>query len=194
MNYVEVNKQLAVKISAFYLLALILIASTVMTHSFTTKQTIVVMVLMVPQLFVVTILVVFNFYIELVNFQLKNLAEALIRTFASYDNVRNEKNRKNKILTIRQCYLLICQISKLVNKVLRYSILLVVVILIIGLVNKTYENLIQQIIERRTKKILGKVHFLYQETNTRIYVVTFSNGLFNILLDGFDFCFYLSQL
>lgn len=156
LNYLAFKKQLAIKVSVFYLLVTTLMASIIAINNFDAVEMIVFVILMVPQVFVVTILVVFNFYIELVNFQLKNMAKALMKTFVSYDNVQNLRNHKNKVLSIRQCYEIVCKISKLVNKVLRCSIFLVVVVFIIGLVNKAYEDLIRQIIDRRTKKVVGK--------------------------------------
>lgn len=156
LNYVSFKKKMSVKVSTFYLFATLLMVFIISGNTFGIAEAIGALFVMVPNVFVVTIMVVFNFYIELVNFQLENLDKALMKTFLSCGNVQNVQNHKNKMLSIRQCYQVVCEISKLVNKVLRYAIFLVVVVFIIGLVNKTYEDLIRQAIERRTKQIFRK--------------------------------------
>lgn len=156
LHYSKFKKWLAVKVSVFYLLTTVLIASILLSVELDIAQAVIFLLLTIPQVVTVTILIVFNFYIELVNFQLENLVYYLSQSFSSIVDVRNKRSDRNNILIIRQCYHLICEMSKLVNIVFRYSILIVMVVMIIGAINKTYEELITQILNQETKKILGK--------------------------------------
>lgn len=152
-NYAKFKQVLTIRISGFFLVALTAIFILLSTSEHDV-HIIFVIVIIVPELFVSMILVTFNFYVQLVNFQLECLVLVVIKSFRQ---AQFERSFAYKALSARRCYYLICKMNRLVNSVLRYSMLIVVTILVIGFISTTYDDFIKQILAHHTRKLLCKV-------------------------------------
>lgn len=153
-NYPKLRRELAIKFISFFLVTLMLICFMLTTANKIHIKF--VIVFLVPMLLVSMVLIAFNFYVQLVNFQLENLVSVVMVTFGRAPQMQLARSLALKALSMRRCYFLICKMAKLVNNVLRLSILIVVTILVIGLISTIYDDLIKQILSHQTKTLFCK--------------------------------------
>lgn len=95
-----------------------------------------------PQHFIGTIMIFFNFYIELVNFQLKNLVQ-IVSTSLRYENILNCNPINHELISkVGECFKTICEMADTVNKILRRAVFIVFLILVVITICLIYENLV----------------------------------------------------
>ena len=113
--------------------------------------------LLFPRIFMHSVMVIFNFYVELVNFQLNNLIEIVDSTIGRQKKLSKNRYHQNEALSMRQCYNFIFQMSQLTNHALRISVLIITLVLITTVITMTYENLVEKISGVQIFKRLSKL-------------------------------------
>lgn len=96
-----------------------------------------------PVYFEVLILVVFNFYVELVNFELENLVAVVSKSVETKVFDRTVNFNSSKAFAVCRCYKIIHEMSLLVDNFLCYSVLIVWSSLVMATISNIYNNLIE---------------------------------------------------
>lgn len=96
-----------------------------------------------PVYFEVLILVVFNFYVELINFELENLVTVVSKSIEKSAFSKTVNFNSSKAFAVCRCYKIIYDMSLLVDNFLRYSVLTVWSCLVMATISNIYNNLIE---------------------------------------------------
>lgn len=96
---------------------------------------------LLPQQLIGVIMIFFNFYIELVNFQLKNLVQIVLTAVGCENNSSNNPIDFETMSKVAKCFKIICEMADTVNNILRRTVLTVFLILVVITITLIYENL-----------------------------------------------------
>lgn len=157
--YQPLKRRLVKKIASLYFFCLVLSGIIIATTISSNGSLLGVLFGLLTQIFFVTVAALLIVYVDLVNFQLENLLEIVQNHVIDCGESLKAKEKRERALSVRKCYHLIFEMAQLANKVLRFSQLLVLTILILGMINSVYENLIEGMItfnaRKRSRKILA---------------------------------------
>lgn len=95
-----------------------------------------------PQHFIGVIMIFYNFYIELVNFQLENLVQIVSKVLGCGNSSGRNPIDFETVSKVGQCFKMISEMAETVNSVLRRAVMIVFLILVVITICLIYENLV----------------------------------------------------
>lgn len=145
-SFNSLKSKMAIKFVLFmFMFTLKEISKSVAIQSFNIPSA-AVLIGILPVFFMYSTVLAFNFYVELVNFELSN--------FLNFVFIASKNERQNKlflksnfdntnITAASRLYQMIYEMSRLVNNVLRYTILILWSVFVITIINNIYSHLIE---------------------------------------------------